>query len=45
MIKNIACELPHDLLDDLRLKILGNLEISGKNRNWLEIETSAQSLF
>ena len=29
-------ELPHELLNDLRLWILGNYEISGKSLNFIE---------
>ena len=36
-------ELPHKLSNDLRLRILGNLEISGKSQNFLELQPSAQS--
>ena len=38
-------ELPHELPNDLRLRILGNKEKLGKSQNLLEWKTSAQSLF
>ena len=34
-ITNLVHELPHELLNDLRLKILGNCQI------WVERQTSA----
>ena len=34
--KNGIYELPHELPDDLRLRILGNYEISGKCLNFIE---------
>ena len=36
-------ELPHVLLNDLRLRILWNKEKSGKSQNLLEWWTNAQS--
>ena len=38
---NLVYELPHELLSDLRLTILGNQEILGKSEIW--VECSAQS--
>ena len=29
-------ELPHELPNDLRLRVLGNKEISGKSQIWME---------
>ena len=34
--KHGICELPHELPNDLRLRILGNYEISGKSQNFIE---------
>ena len=36
-------ELPHELPNELRLRILGNEEISGKSQNFMELKPSAQS--
>ena len=36
-------ELPHELPNDLTLRILGNLEISGKSQNFTELWPTAQS--
>ena len=36
-------EIPHELLNDLRLKILGNQEISEKSQNGIELLPSGQS--
>ena len=35
--KHGTYELPHDLPNDLRLKILGNWERSGKPQNFIEL--------
>ena len=35
-IANMVYELPHELPNDLRLRILGNKEILGKSRIWVE---------
>ena len=35
-IANLVHELPHELLNHLRLMILGNKEILGKSQNWVE---------
>ena len=37
-------ELPHELPNDLRLRILGNYEISGNSLNFIEWWPKAQSL-
>ena len=42
---NFVRKLPHELPNDLRLKILWNLEILGKSQDWMETESSAQSPF
>ena len=44
-IINFVYELPHELLNDLRLRMLRNYEISGKSQSWFETEPSAQSRF
>ena len=36
-------ELPHELLNDFRRRILGNEKISGKSQNFLELLGNAQS--
>ena len=36
-------ELPHELPNDLRLRIFGNYESSGKSQNLIELSPSAQS--
>ena len=36
-------ELPHELPNDLRLRILGNYEISGKSQNFIELLPSDSS--
>ena len=38
-------ELPHEFPDDLRLRILGNNERSGKCQNFKELYPSAHSSF
>ena len=35
-------KLPHKLLIDLKLRILGNKEILGKSQNFIELQPSAQ---
>ena len=35
-------KLPHKLLIDLKLRILGNKEISEKSQNFIELQPSAQ---
>ena len=42
-IANLVYELPHELPNDLRLRILGNKEILGKSRIWVETLPTAQS--
>ena len=42
LINNGVCELPHELPNDLRLRILGNKEISGNCLNVIEWQPSAQ---
>ena len=34
--KHGVYELPHELPNDLKLRILGNLDISGKTQNFIE---------
>ena len=41
--KHSIYELPHDLPNDFRLRILGNFEKSGKSSNSIELQPSAQS--
>ena len=36
-------KLPHRLPNDLRLRLLGNWEISGKSQNFIELLPSDQS--
>ena len=36
-------KLPHELLNELRLRTLGNQEISRKSQNFIELYPSAQS--
>ena len=38
-------ELSHKMLNDLRLRVLGNLEILGKSQDFMELQPSAQSFF
>ena len=35
-IANLVYELPHELPNDLRLRILGNEEMLGKSQIWVE---------
>ena len=44
-VANLVYELPHELPNDLRLRILGNKEILGKSQILVEIQPSAQSPF
>ena len=44
-ITNFVYELPHELLSDLRLKILGNYETIQKSQNLVRTQPSVQSLF
>ena len=44
-ISNLVYELPHELPNDLRLRILGNKEILGKSQICVETEPSTQSPF
>ena len=44
-IANLVYDLPHELPNDLRLRILGNKDIIGKSKIWVGIEPSAQSSF
>ena len=44
-IANLVYKLPHELPNDLRLRILGNVEILGKSQICVETEPSAQSPF
>ena len=37
--------MPHELANDLRLRILGNKEMLGKSQIWVETLPSAQSPF
>ena len=43
--KDIVYELPHELPNDLRLRILGNLKIIEKTQKWMEAGPSIQSPF
>ena len=36
-ITNLVCELPHEVPNDLRPRILGNKEILGKSQIWVEL--------
>ena len=38
-------ELPHELVNDLRLRILGNDKISGKDLNFIKLFSTAQCLY
>ena len=44
-IANLVQELPHELPNDLRVRILGNIEILGKPQIWVETQRSAQTPF
>ena len=41
-VKKCIYELPHKLPNIIRLKILGNWEISGKSQSFIELQPSAQ---
>ena len=41
--KHSIYKLPHELLNDFRLRILRNWESSGKSQNFIELQPSAQS--
>ena len=36
-------ELPHEFLNDLRLRIIGNQKVSGKSQNFIYLQPSVQS--
>ena len=40
---NLVYELPHELPNGLRLRILGNVELLGRSQIWLQIQPSNQS--
>ena len=42
---NFIYKLPHELLNNLKLKIVGNQEILRKPESWFKAEPSNQSLF
>ena len=44
-ITNLVHELPHELANDSRLRILGNQQILKKCQIWMETQPSAQSSF
>ena len=44
-IANLVHKLPHELPNNLRLRIFGNKEILGKSQIWVETSPSAQSPF
>ena len=44
-IANLVQELPHELPNDLRVRISGNIEILGKPQVWVETQRSAQTPF
>ena len=44
-IANLVYELPHELPNGLKLRILGNNEILRKSQIWMETEPSASSPF
>ena len=44
-IANLVYKLPHELLNDLRLRILGNKEISVKSQSCVDTQPSVQSPF
>ena len=44
-IANLIYELPHEMPNDLRLRVLGNKEILGKSQIWVETKPSTQSPF
>ena len=44
-IANLVYELPHELPNDLRLRILGNKKMLVKSQIWVETQPSTQSPF
>ena len=44
-IANLVYKLPHELPNDLRLRILGNKEISVKSQSYVDTQPSAQTPF
>ena len=44
-VTNLVHKLPHELLNNLRLRILGNQEILGKCQMWVQTQPNAQSSF
>ena len=44
-IANLVYELPHELPNDLRVRILGNKEMSVKSQSCVDTQPSAQSPF
>ena len=44
-ISNLVYDLPHQLPNDVRLRILGNKEILGKSQIWVETKSSIKSPF
>ena len=44
-VKNIVDKLPHELPNNLRLRILGNYEILEKSQNFVQTEVSALTPF
>ena len=44
-IANLVYELPYELPNDLRLRILGNKVTLGKSQIWVEIQSNTQSPF
>ena len=43
-MKKFVYELPQELPNDVKLRILGDQEILGKSQNWVMTQLSAQSL-
>ena len=44
-IANLVYKLPHELPNDLRLRILGNKEMSVKSQSYVDTQPSAQTPF
>ena len=44
-IANLVYKLPHDMTNDVRLRVLDNKEILEKSKIWVETLSSAQSPF
>ena len=44
-IANLVYKLPHELPNDLRLRILGNKDISVKSQSYVDTQPSAQTPF